>query len=1649
MASQQISGLASGMTNTDEIIAALMSIEKASYNRTSEKVQSEQLRLEAYRSVNTMLTSLQTAVNNLSSTALWNAKAANSSNESSLSATATQYAAEGSYSLRVAQLASTAQYASKGYSSQNSTVLPSGASSGKITLESSQAKVDRSAKLETLNGGKGVFRGGVRITDASGASGVVDLSGCETLDQVVSALNSAAGVNVNAKISDDGLGLEITDSSGGTNALKIQNVGAGTTATDLGIAGTATAVNGKVVLKGEPIHYLSAQTELASLNDGLGVENGTLAFAIKGANANIQLNVDLTSATTLGDVIEAFNSTINAFAEAHPEHAAEIAGLSLGFNAEGNALQLNGTKAGSIYAIADANGSTMMAQPQMASQLGLEGTWKSTGGDIAGGRILGGLDSPMLKNLSGANKTGIGSSDSWSYAPVDTLDGTTLVKNLNGGQGLGASFAGALQIKVYEGGNESSLYFGDLLDSNVLAAMMADDTTTLGDVLDYVNDAFANSDYRALKDVRIEIDSAGKGVYLTGLSSTCDYEFGGSLMESLGLVFNGPGSAADGYGAMIEGAAISQNVEDLFASAAMKEATPLFSNDHKDGNGDARITNFLTTDGNGNTALAGLEQFLEAYDFVSEVDLPDQDPPVAIGDTVTGYRFNQAAFEAAMNGGMTVTVDGQAIAIDLSGLIADPDAKPTLNDFVNLVNTTLENELGAAGMPFLALGSNGLAWHNVDTTKDFAVDGDFAAALGMEKSYTAEAAATQGTTIQKDLNPVAVGTVEKHDLAGTDALASLNGGAGLGFGGDELTFTFTLADNSTMTVAVSNADLAAALGGGATLDDYITALNTVVNQAIADQIGADGLSGSLDLTFGIAADGTGLTITNIHPTDFSFGKIEIGGAMATPGSTGLAAATVTPTDIPVFGDIRSSTTTHVDPADTTGLGYINLTIGGDNVRLDTAGLSGDNTLRELLTELNKQLADAGHADVQFVTSDSGTGIALSNGSNGSITIHNDAVSSLASDLGLVSGGSEVVAAQGHMNGQSLNRHYIDRATALSTLNNGKGADMGVMKITDAAGTSVTLDLSECLTVGDAIDAINGTMYGLRARINDTGDGILVEQTPGVGQGAISISSFDGSKTAEHLGIAGTGVKGEDGISRIDGSFKTVIEVGPDDTLVDLRNRIAAAGEYTTSIINDGSGTNSHRLSITAAGSGAGYDFIVDTNLDFLGASQVTKGQDALVLMGDPDSAMSPIALRSSTNTNNQAISGVTLNLGAKSDTYTTLTVSTDTSKVVDAISELAQAYNDLSDMIAYLDAYTYDEESGKATKGILFGDNTVRGLMDSIDEIFAQTFNPNNLTFSQMVASTTKQVYTWSDIGVTFSNNDTAEGDSTAWYQRMNVDLDALEDMVMNNWDMLENMLAGTRNASDSTLPNNVAASAHFNYHRDLDENGNPIKPEGESDPNNAINGNKSSADMGTGNGFTANKTIAEGENTYTITFQKPTTLDRISIYHPDSASMPAEDFALSAFTVEYLNSSTGKWEELRDVPDNDSYVTIIGLANQPITASAIRITATETNAADGKFRLLDVQCQESTGLAGKLNKTMNSLCDVVDGFFVGVTEEVENKIADLNVTMDRQSRMLEMKEQALWRKFTAMETALSTLQNQGDYFDQLMTSMTNNAKSK
>jgi len=240
-----------------------------------------------------------------------------------------------------------------------------------------------------------------------------------------------------------------------------------------------------------------------------------------------------------------------------------------------------------------------------------------------------------------------------------------------------------------------------------------------------------------------------------------------------------------------------------------------------------------------------------------------------------------------------------------------------------------------------------------------------------------------------------------------------------------------------------------------------------------------------------------------------------------------------------------------------------------------------------------------------------------------------------------------------------------------------------------------------------LDAINSaSSIQVLAQINSSGNGIEIVDQSG-GTGVLKVEEVGGS-TARDLNI----LSSTDG-SSIDGSFETIIEItNENNTLQGVRNAINDIdASVKASIVNDGTGINPYHLFITSSHSGSAGRMIVDPELsggEELEFSSITQPQDAVILLGEKN----PLLITESSNTIDEAIAGLTLNLlSADSAKTVQVNVSADLETIKQDIINFIDSYNEIMDFINTQQSYDADTQQ---TGGVLFGDVNLMNIRNDL-----------------------------------------------------------------------------------------------------------------------------------------------------------------------------------------------------------------------------------------------------------------------------------------------------------------------------------------------
>ena len=509
-------------------------------------------------------------------------------------------------------------------------------------------------------------------------------------------------------------------------------------------------------------------------------------------------------------------------------------------------------------------------------------------------------------------------------------------------------------------------------------------------------------------------------------------------------------------------------------------------------------------------------------------------------------------------------------------------------------------------------------------------------------------------------------------------LGVLNDGNGVPVRDGMPDFRISLQDGVTSF----NVDLSSA----SKIGDVVTAINT-----------ATGNPGTLVAS--IRADGTGIDLTDT--------------------SVGAAALTVT-----ALSDSAAARDLGILGSDTDGNGVLEgrrVLAGLNSVLLRSFnGGSGITTMGTIsITDRSNQTVQVDLSSAQTLAevlsaiNSSGVGVtARANRARNGIEIV-DTTGASTVDLAVSDVGGSTVAADLNLAGSvasdridsgDLDTQYISKRTRLDSLNTGNGIERGKFQITDSSGKAAVVDLTQGneIALGDVIEEINSRGIGVTARINDTGDGLLLEDTAG-GAATLTVTDLSGTSAAD-LRIAG---EDEDNDGKIDGTFERTLEIEATDTLQTLADKINDAGlGVRATIINDGSTFDPYRLSLVSAVGGREGELVIDPGTTGLELSTLVRPRDAVALFGSTAPGSAKVVLTNNTNSITGVVPGLTLDLVSTSATPVTVSVSRDNASVTESLKDFVEDFNTVRSAIDELTAFNPETNQ----RGLLFGDASLRRI---------------------------------------------------------------------------------------------------------------------------------------------------------------------------------------------------------------------------------------------------------------------------------------------------------------------------------------------------
>jgi len=660
-----------------------------------------------------------------------------------------------------------------------------------------------------------------------------------------------------------------------------------------------------------------------------------------------------------------------------------------------------------------------------------------------------------------------------------------------------------------------------------------------------------------------------------------------------------------------------------------------------------------------------------ATSFTFESALGRLDRDIALADLNDG--------EGVERGKLVITQGSSSVTVDLS-------RAATVSEVLEAINSAgLDVSASVSGGAFVLTGGS-------EFTVADASGYTTATSLGIAGSSAA--GTLTGSTV--------------YEMTESTTLTQLNDGNGVLIGADvgESRYDFKLTVTDGITPVTVNVNIGSVWE---TVDEELEETQGAVSTVggVIDRINAALADAGLDAEVSASVSGGRIVITDTLGRDITVEERD--GTSTTAAHLGIAGtAPGTLTGERVLAGLNTTLVSNLNGGGgIAGDGLIQFTArDGAAFSID---VSGAVTVDELIELINSDAGNAGRVSASLNPIGNGLLITDATGGASNLIITGET----AESLGISTDPAGV--ADDAVSGSSLQHKYMSMATRVAALNGGAGIGTGKFRMIDGDGVVVNVDIgSDTVTVYDLVREMNAQANAqganLEVRINDNGDGIVVAEKSGEPAGASPIRIEDVTGTvAASLRLEGE-APGVDGENSIDGSAEVLVEFEATDTLQDIADAINdAGGPARATIINDGTGSNPFRLSLSAASSGTAGRFILDDNGLGLDLRTLDEGQDSRVFYGSTDPAEA-VLLTSSSNTLDSVIPGVTIDIKTASEDPVTVTVTRDTEKMVTSVNAFITAYNTLVDRIGFMTRYDAETE----TKGPLLGDSTLTNLRSAL-----------------------------------------------------------------------------------------------------------------------------------------------------------------------------------------------------------------------------------------------------------------------------------------------------------------------------------------------
>lgn len=717
-------------------------------------------------------------------------------------------------------------------------------------------------------------------------------------------------------------------------------------------------------------------------------------------------------------------------------------------------------------------------------------------------------------------------------------------------------------------------------------------------------------------------------------------------------------------------------------------------------------------------------------------------------------------------------------------------------------------------------------------------------------------------------------------------------------------------------------------------------------------------------------------------------------------------------------------------------------------------------------------------------------------SNGTVSSTSGQVTTAGSLL-LAQGGSTI--GLGNLSGNlALGSHTIQVTTAAA------GAAVTASSAL-ASSTTITAGSNDTLTYtinGTAYSltlapGTNLTPSQVAAEIAKASGGALTASVSANGtltlattaQGSAQTLQVTGGDALGTLGLStGQSGTGQDGVVSVDGTTTTLSNLTPGGT-VQLAGpggtTVAAtvtgplqAGSINAAEVSTGNGslqdvesainssglgmtastvqvaTNQYRLQITSNSTGAASDINLASNaLDSVGGTSVlTAGADAQLTVGTGPGAFQ---VSSASNTVTGIMPGVSLQLNATSAGQpVTVTLNADASAAASQVSTLVDAANAMikdlqtattlpANSSSTSGSSSSSSSSGstssaaKSLEGILLGDPTANSLMDSLLGAISSQGNPNGKGSAGLVGITMKPDGTLSfdksafesaytadptAVAATFTQGGSSTNAGVSVYQGSDATQAGTYAVNVTQAATQATLTGATVTGGAITGPETITVSASGG-------SASYSATSGETLASIAAGINAATAAAGVGvDAAVANGALSLTSSTYGSAgdFQvSSTAAGSGSTGLVTTANTPQSVTGLDVQGTIDGKAATGQGQLL------------IGALNSPVQGLLLQVTADSAQVGSG----LSSSVTYSPGIAAALANAAYNAVNPVSGSIVNATNGLQTEATSLQTQINNWNPILQQKEQSLQQEYTAMETALASLDSTKSQLGQAFSS--------